>query len=156
MISNYQCPLCEEKNLNKRLSNTSLYWIAKCDICGKIIVVYQEHVKQVEVYVVDEMKQECRRLFDSCNYKISFKNQHVDGHFHFHLEPLKEEVLESIPEVQDNVMPEEEVKEKREYKKKKKKKKKEKVKAIPEVPVEPLSEPQEEPPVEIPLETQEQ
>ncbi|MBU2395744.1 MAG: hypothetical protein KKH70_20610, partial [Gammaproteobacteria bacterium] len=99
MISNYLCPLCEDKNVNKRLVNTSLYWIGQCEICGKIIIASQEHVSNVEDDVFIEMKQECKSLLGNHDYDINLEDSHKEylGHFHFHLEPIRETVKE--PEV---------------------------------------------------------
>lgn len=90
MPDNYLCQLCENENVNQRVSNTSIYWIGRCPICNKVIAVSQEHVSNVEEYIFDEMKQECTRLFGENTYKIDLANNHMIGHFHFHILPATE------------------------------------------------------------------
>jgi len=141
MISNYLCPLCEDKNVNKRLVNTSLYWIGQCEICGKIIIASQEHVSEVENDIFVEMKQECKSLLGNHDYDINLEDSHREygGHFHFHLEPIRE-VKDSPEEKETEENPEfltfreppldilDEIESKPEIKKKKKKKKKSRTK----------------------------
>jgi len=89
MPRDFECPLCKAEKITEWFYDSSLFWIANCATCQVPMVVLKEHRADVERWIIDEMIQVSKSIFDIDKFDIDFEMRQIKGHFHFHLRPKK-------------------------------------------------------------------
>jgi len=90
-----KCPLCEHERKTHHYYEDNNIWIADCISCNIPILVWKEHIKDLDKDTKEKLVEFCKECFGD-QIKIRWKRRKIKDHFHFHIENVKKEDLHKI------------------------------------------------------------